>query len=554
MNPHDRTATLRAAVAILLGLLALPAGVGAQGIVGVVRDSASAAPLPGVLVSVLGLDGERIRGVLTDDAGRFAVELPLGRYQLRAERIGLRPVTTERFDLDTFNLRREVIEMTDRAVEIAGLVVDARLQSCRIDPEGAVRLQRWWQEIKTALGVSAVLQRESFADFQVEKFEREWDRRLRRIVASNSRVQVTRSSQPFVSEGAEFLSEGGYVQGQVTGQLQYYAPDADVLLSNLFLSEHCFRLVEDDDREDQLGLRFEPAAGRRVTEIMGTLWVDTTTAELQALDFRYGEVDDVPRNESGGLVAFDYLDSGAWIVSEWYIRMPRLGVPGRIEDGDFEVIGYVDTGGRVTPLATDRESDRAGIEGAIRGTVYDSIRGVGLPDARVRILGTRFEAVTDPSGRFVITNVPVGRHNVTFSHDDLVAWGLGSSFVEVEVEQNRTTSVDLAIPSFRQAALALCLGEGVRAETVLVGIAVGRDRSPLPLVPLELTWYPKPGDTEPWILRIRTESDGRFVVCTIPADARVAVRAEVGGVWRDVFDVAPPAGEITYREVWFTGR
>ncbi len=522
----------------------------AQGVTGVVRDSVSAAPIPGVLVSVLDLDGARVRGALTDEAGRYAIEVPLGRYRIRAERIGLRPMTTEPFDVSTFNLHRQEVRMTDRAVRIAGLVVDGRVQSCRLDPEGAVRIQRWWQEIRTALDVSSVMQRQRFADFRVEKFEREWDPDLRRIIASNRRVEVATSSRPFVSEDADFLAEGGFVQGEITGQRQYYAPDADVLLSDVFLSQHCFSVIEDDDREGQLGLRFEPTRDRREADIHGTLWVDTTTAELQSLDFRYANVDGADEDESGGLVAFDYLSNGAWIVSEWYIRMPRLGVRERRGRSEYVVLGYVDVGGEVTPLGLGRETGAPGVEGAIRGTVYDSIRGVPVPDARVTILGTRLEALTDAAGQFVLTNVPVGRHNVTFFHADTEAWGLGSAFVEVEVEKSLTSVADLAIPGFRQAALALCLGEGVEAQTIVLGTALGPERQPIPNLPLEFSWTPSREVDH--ALPARTGSDGRFIVCTLPGEERITVRAERDGRWVEVFEVVAPMREITYREVWFT--
>lgn len=127
------------------------------------------------------------------------------------ERIGLRTETTEPFDLNTLRMRFELIEMAPRAVRIDGLVVDSRVQSCRIDPEAAVRIQRWWLEIKTALDASSILQREQFAQFQVEKFEREWGADLRRIVTENRRVEVSLSSRPFASAGAEFLADGGFV-------------------------------------------------------------------------------------------------------------------------------------------------------------------------------------------------------------------------------------------------------------------------------------------------------------------------------------------------------
>lgn len=535
--------------AALVAMCTLPRDVRAQGISGTVRDALTSDALPGVLISVLDVDGERVRGVLSDAAGRFVVEVPMGRYQLRAERIGLRTETTEPFDLNTLRMRFELIEMAPRAVRIDGLVVDSRVRSCRIDPEAAVRIQRWWLEIKTALDASSILQREQFAHFQVEKFEREWGADLRRIVTENRRVEVSLSSRPFASAGAEFLADGGFVQGDI-----FYAPDADVLLSDIFLSQHCFSLVVDDERDHQLGLRFEPTRARAVTDITGTLWVDTTTAELQNLDFRYANLDGAIENESGGLVAFEYLPSGAWIVSEWYIRMPKVGL--RREGGrqEFFLLGYIDVGGEVAPLPDLATDVMGGAMGAIRGVVFDSIRGGGLAGATVTVLGTGIQATTDVVGEFILINVPVGRHKVTFFHTDTDAWGLGSSFVEVDVKELLTSDARMAIPGFRQAARSLCLGRGADAQTVIVGHMLGREREGLANVPIELSWQRQfdVDSTLAQTILARTGPDGRFVVCTVPGEMRLKVRAEVNGRWIDAFEVVVPVHQITYREVWFT--
>ena len=73
--------------------------------------------------------------------------------------------------------------------------------------------------------------------------------------------------------------------------------------------------------------------------------------------------------------------------------------------------------------------DRVGEVGAIRGVVWDSIRGRGLSDATVSVFGTRAEARTDAFGRFYLPDVPAGARRLTFVHDDTEAWGLGGALV-----------------------------------------------------------------------------------------------------------------------------
>jgi len=536
-------------VAATLALLAVGLSSGAaqaQGIIGTVRHQSTGEPLPGVLVSVIGPGGERVRAVLTDGTGGFTVEVPMGRYQLRAERIGLRTEMTDTFDLNTFNMRFQRIEMAARAIEIAGLVVDSRVQSCRLDPQKATRLQRWWSEIRTALDVSAALQREQFGRFLVEKFDREWDKDLREIIASNRRFEVSVSTRPFVSASAQELADEGFVQGDPGPERLYYGPDADVLLSSVFLTQHCFSLVEERDRDHQLGLHFEPVEGREVADIEGTLWVDTVTSELTDLDFRYVNFDGPEGDDAGGNIVFEYLPSGAWIVSDWYIRIPKTSVLFR----RVSVIGYFDGGGSVTPLSPP---EPGGAVGSIRGLVADSLRGGGLGGAVVTLLGTSRQTLTDDDGRFGFFEVPVGSHYVGFFHDELDTWGLGSGYVQVDLREGGSADVTLFVPSFEQVALALCMGRGVDAETVVVVRVLGPDRDPRPGERIRLAYeLPRRRGGRMVQLNFRTDESGRFVVCSIPGGKPVTIRANLGGEWADITDFTPQEGEVTYREIWFT--
>jgi hypothetical protein len=550
----------RATTALLVVALAGPASIAAQSITGAVIEAGTSAPLPGVLVSLLDDEGERLRAALSDEAGRFSMEVArFGRYRLRAERIGLETTMSQTFDLFSTNPHFERLLMGERPVLIEGIVVDSRVQQCRLDPERGAQIQRWWQDVRTALDVSAVVQAEGLASFELERFEREWDAGLRRIVAQDSRTEMNLSNRPFVSEEAEFLGNGGFVQGDAMGQRQYYAPDAEVLLSDVFLSGHCFSISDERTDEGLVGLSFEPTLDRAVSDITGTLWVDSTTAELQSLDFRYANLPELPDNESGGYVAFEYLPSGAWMVGDWYIRMPKLGLRGG-EDAELVLLGYVDVGGRVSPLEATSVSasvEDLGAVGSIRGVVHDSIHGRGLAGATVAVIGTRFQTYTDVAGNFVLPGVPVGEHQVTFFHDDPSALGLGSPFVEVEVSEGRSTEVALALPGFRRAALIVCSGVGTDAEAVLVGDLVGGEDQPLGNVPMEIRWEER--DRRGVVLRTRTQalttgSDGRFVACTLPSETPLHASAQLDGFWVEGFEITLPHHDIVHRKMMVRSR
>ena len=534
-----------------------PRGAAAQTVTGTVIHSSTSTPVPGVLVSLLDEGGERVRAVLSDAEGRFRIDVGrFGRYRLRAARIGLEPSTSEPFELYGMDPRAESIYMDDRPVEIVGLVVDSRVAQCRIDPAQAVQIQRWWQEVRTALDVSAVVQQEGLVQFELERFEREWDPDLRRIVAANTHTEMNLAARPFVSAEAGFLAEGGFVQGAVMGQREYYAPDAEVLLSDVFLADHCFAMEEEVRDGRLVGLSFRPTGTRDISDIRGTIWVDSTTAELSNLEFRYEPLDGLPENESGGYVAFEYLPSGAWIVTDWYIRMPKLGLRGAPDDGDIVLLGYTDVGGRVSPVeAVGVDTDRLGAVGSIRGAVFDSIRGRGLPDASVAILGTRYQARTDRDGTFVIPNVPVGLHQVTFFHEDPYLWGLGAPFVTVAVDEGAAARVDMAVPAFRRVALVICTGSGSDAETVLIGHLLDQSETGIGNAQVEIRSYVR--DRNGLVLatntkELRTASDGRFVACDLPSDTPLDVRVRVNNRWVDGFTATLLHHDIAYQRMMVT--
>jgi Carboxypeptidase regulatory-like domain len=552
-RPHRGDTRAAALLALLLVAFAVPSGLVAQGVRGVVVDEETTAPLPGVLVSVLDGAGSVVGQLLTDNAGRFTIATRArGSFRARAERIGLRTVTTEPFRLTSSDFAQIRIALGAEAVEVEGFVVDARVRQCRIDPTQAVRIQRWWDEVRKALTVSALVQREALARFRVQQFERDMSADLRSVASEETRLRIGFSSRPFVSAEPTFLSEGGFVQGE-EGSREYYAPDAEVLISDIFLSEHCFSIVADDDRPGLVGLAFEPTRVRRVPDILGTLWVDTASAELRSLEYRYANLDWLPANEAGGEVGFRYLPSGAWVVSDWFIRMPRVGVrrearPGGTADATV-VIGYHDTGGRVRQLSTRRTAadGRLG-SGRLTGIVVDSIRGGPLVGARVQVMGTRFFATTDAAGRFAIEGVPAGAQDVVFFHPDLTRWGLGSTYRSVTLEDSRTVDLRLAVPAFRRAAISLCGASGREASAVLTGRVVDGEGEAIANVRLGFSWTVT-GGAAPGTGEARTGSDGRFAFCYAPAESLVSVAGEADGYRVRTFTLVPPTHEISYREI-----
>ena len=78
------------------------------------------------------------------------------------------------------------------------------------------------------------------------------------------------------------------------------------LLSDAFLDTHCLSVRDGGD--GRIGLMFEPVPDRWVPEIVGVLWLDAETAELDWLEFGYVNLLRTREiGEPGGEVSFARL-------------------------------------------------------------------------------------------------------------------------------------------------------------------------------------------------------------------------------------------------------
>ena len=168
------------------------------------------------------------------------------------------------------------------------------------------------------------------------------------IVSSDSTIMAIGDRRPFGAIDPGTLAAEGYVVGDEKIGWNYYAPDEAVLLSEQFAATHCFRLVREAARRGQIGVAFEPVPKRVIADIVGVLWVDERTAELREIVFRFVNAGLLSRFEAGGLTRFLRVPSGAWIVDEWRLRVPRLTIR-RFASGrpQLNVIGYHENGGGI---------------------------------------------------------------------------------------------------------------------------------------------------------------------------------------------------------------
>lgn len=314
--------TFRFLISVLLALFAAQP-LSAQTVQGELVEQGTGEPINGALIVLLDEGEEQHGGALTGENGQFTLRAPApGRYTLRAERIGYMSTASPVLTLEAGQTLEYRMVAQEEAIDLGGIIVEGE-RRCEIRPEEGLRTHQLWEEARKALNAAAWTQDQRLFKYDLVLYERELDLESLRVQSERTRSSSGFSDNPFVSIPVEELAEHGYVQNFRDSTL-YHAPDAHILLSDLFLDNHCFQVREGGGEEEGLvGLAFEPVRERGQPDVRGVLWLDEQTAELRFLDYHYtGLRMEGPTDEVGGRVEFERLPTGAWIVRRWRIRMP----------------------------------------------------------------------------------------------------------------------------------------------------------------------------------------------------------------------------------------
>ena len=534
--------------ATLLLPLLLSADVAAQTVSGTVLEEGSAEPVIGALVILLDEHGTRRTAALSDDHGAFTLAAPgAGRYQVRVERIGLRSTTSPWIEVAAGEVAEQRMVASPEAVRLAVLSASARAR-CAVRPREGLQASAIWAEARKALTANALTVEGRVFGVEIENYERELVPRSLRVVKESRWKRTGFTENPVVSLPAERLATEGYIQKR-GGEIWYYGPDARVLLSDTFLDGHCFRVeTRNADDPSLIGLAFEPIEGRKLPDVKGTLWLHRESSELRFLEYTYTGLPadipaDLPLDKVGGRVEFKRLPSGHWIVERWAIRMPLVvmeqtsfqrhdgrGIEERLKP---RLQALVETGGEVTALLGREGSwSRAGFA-ALRGSVFDSTRGVPLRGATVFLSGTQHSATTDSVGVFLLDSLPPGSYAVAFAHRRLASLGVIGSVAEVILERGRSDSVRLAVPRYETIVASLC-PDSLRDRELGVVRGLVREADsgdPVAQMTMRVSWTGASrvaGVAQRREVMVETETDraGYFRVCGVPADQPVMVRAD----------------------------
>ncbi len=344
---------LRVAFLVALSAPALQA----QELFGTLRR-ADGAPAAGVIVTATRLaDGTIIGRAITGERGTYQLTAVTDRLVIRALRIGQQPHVLDTVQLAASTRRELSATLPDMPVVIATIRthVDSR---CRARPDGAETVAQLFDEARKALLASRLVSSEGVPTARFEVFTEARDRRDRLIGNAQRRMLRGTSARPFQSVPVETLVREGYVIQERDGSSTWRAPDADVLISDRFLADHCLRLVEGTgERAAWIGVGFEPTRTQRnIVQIRGTLWLERATMELQQLEFGYTGVEPMvtPANP-GGLVEYTRLETGIWFVHRWTLRMPRIASqygmsPAGVRGTSRTLTGVQVTGGEVIDI------------------------------------------------------------------------------------------------------------------------------------------------------------------------------------------------------------
>jgi hypothetical protein len=395
--------------------------VDAQELRGRVLEQGGGSPATGAFISLLDSAGGRADAALTSQSGAFALTAPApGTYTVRIERIGYRTWTSDPIGLEagasvsrTFTVPIQAVSLENLSVRVGN-----QCQSSRGSSEGLLTL---WTEAKKALRVTAWSEQGRLA-LDVRRYERDEDPKTGKVVARSSASAVVRAHRAFTTLPADTLSARGYLRGDTL-----LAPDADVLLSPSFASNHCFGVDRSRRSAGLVGLAFRPVPDRRVPDVRGVLWVDRATAALRTMDFTYtGLVFPVGADSAGGHLDFHRLPNGAWLVSSWFVRAParsesvdRSVVTGawgthRVrQDTAWKFTVYHVEGGEVVSAGLPGgRTVLLGPAGYVSGVAYSGAPGHLLPGAVVRLRGTAYADTADAFGGFRLGPAPPGDYEV----------------------------------------------------------------------------------------------------------------------------------------------
>ncbi len=552
VTPNTRIAKppfARTLLALLVALLTTTTA-SAQVLRGTVVDKSSRAPVPGVVLTLFDDQKSKLANVLSAADGTYELRAPnAGRFTLVVQRIGVRPSTSPPFSLDLQEARRMDLEV-DAVVPALSVVRVSGSSQCKTISEGGEDVVRLWDDARGALTATTITTKR-VERAPVTRFEREVDAETGRVLRDRRSSSVEPIGKIFRSIPAATLARDGFLVRQSDGTIDYFAPDAEVLISDEFVSTHCFRAVRSESPEgSRVGLEFSPSSNSRLFDIVGVLWLDGKSSELREVVYRYqalprGIPGDPEADSLGGRVRFSRLADGRWYVKDWHIRMPLTAA--RTLGMAMKLVSVRITGGTIGDAVSSETTIT--IEGTrISGVVFDSITSAPARSVVVTLDGTEIRGVTDADGRFALSGVPPGTYSISAAIPSLDSVGVRMASSVIEVGPVSKGTIRLATPSLRSIVAKLCTQLPVSGSDVVVRLTIVHAGSTNGLAGANgrarWTTYSAPGSGIAETKKEMTftlDERGQATLCGVPSNTPVYVESmpNAQDVWRDTMRLAP---------------
>lgn len=515
-------------IAGLIAITAMPHNAVAQAVRGMVVD-AGGIPVPGVVIQLVGTDGTVAARALSDEGGVFFVAtMRPGSYQVRTLRIGWRPSLSTPIALAAGQEVRQRFEVTGVTFALDTVRVGSTSQ-CRLNADSAAATFKVWEQVRTALSATQLTEHSRGVMATTVLFERTLDHLARPTLAQSATLQTDYAKQPWLTLSADSLRRIGYVVFEGDEAVTFHAPGLEMLLSDGFVEDHCFKLTSGRDTR-LLGVAFEPTSARKqVAEIRGTVWLDRASSELRSMEFRYVNASPEQEQEGGGGMEFVRMRDGAWAISRWSIRMPVVQqvVRRRALGGTQPQISEIRiTGGELSIAKRGNDTLWSRPPMTFTGVVLDSASGAPVAGARTMLTPGALSAVSDAAGRFGIGGVIPGQYTL-----DIRTASLDSLNAAHQVPLAITDSgppLRFRVPNAGQLARLLCSGAAGRpAATNRQGIVIGSVRttrdSSLGIVGVIAEWSEPSGNA--YATGTKTDARGNFRLCNMPVGTTMIVRA-----------------------------
>ena len=524
-----------------------------QRVSGTVKDSATAAYLPGAVVVLTDSAGTTLVRTLSDAEGRYSLTAPGAGGKLRVIRIGFQPraIVLPRASgaataMDIWLVRIPVLlEPLD--------VVSRAVCSDAPDRRSAAAL---WEQARAGLLASVVAREARPARATIFSYDRSTELRDERVLKQRSQIQAGRTTRPFLTVDApRLLAERGYIQEDATGRV-YTAPDADVLLDDSFAETHCFGVRQaDESHPGAIGLSFEPARGREsLVDVHGVLWLDARVPALRSLEFRFVGLEPAAvRAGAGGALRFQSMSNGVVFIDRWSIRMPVMEeerrpssstpMPGgqdALRDrsrlrhrNNFRVLQVAESGGYVLGAAWGDTLRWRTTLAPLTGRVVELNSAQPLAGVVVALVGTADTVHTDSDGKFTMAPVLPGRYSISAADTAFAAFSKQRAVLKsVLIEDGRPTEVHFELPSRRSIVARLCDDDVLPATSAILFGSLMLDSTATPSgLTVTAQWlgvFSQSGANARTVVYQsgRTSSvgdDGSFRLCGVPSGRRVNI-------------------------------